>query len=99
MENKVLVAYASTYSSTQEVAEVVTATLRDHELAVDLQPARDVRSLEGYRAVVLDTFDMLSPAYDRPLTHPELEGALARAGVRDIRRLPSHGLSLVGEKA
>jgi menaquinone-dependent protoporphyrinogen oxidase len=50
---KVLVAYASTYGSTREVAEAVTATLRGHELAVDLQPARDVQSVAGYRAVVL----------------------------------------------
>ena len=53
MEIKVLVAYASTYGSTREVAEAVTSTLRGHQLAVDLQPARDVRSLVGYRAVVL----------------------------------------------
>ena len=53
MEIKVLVAYASTHGSTREVAEAVAATLRGHELAVDLQPARDVRTLEGYHAVVL----------------------------------------------
>jgi len=53
MEIKVLVAYASTHSSTQEVAEVVAATLREHGLTVDLQSARNVRTLEGYRAVVL----------------------------------------------
>ncbi len=53
MEIKVLVAYASTHGSTQEVAEAVVATLRGHELTVDLQPARDVRTLDGYGAVVL----------------------------------------------
>lgn len=53
MEIKVLVAYASTHGSTQEVAEAVAATLRERELRVDLQPARDVRRLEGYSAVVL----------------------------------------------
>jgi menaquinone-dependent protoporphyrinogen oxidase len=53
MGSNVLVAYASTYGSTREVAEAVTATLRGHGLPVDLQPMRDVRSLEGYRAVVL----------------------------------------------
>jgi menaquinone-dependent protoporphyrinogen oxidase len=35
------------------VAEDVAATLRSQGLAVDLQPARNVRTLEGYRAVVL----------------------------------------------
>lgn len=53
MEIKVLVAYASTHGSTQEVAEAVAATLREYELTVDLQPARNVRTLDGYRAVVL----------------------------------------------
>jgi menaquinone-dependent protoporphyrinogen oxidase len=53
MESNVLVAYATTHGSTREVAETVVATLRSHGLAVDLQPMRDVRSLEGYRAVVL----------------------------------------------
>lgn len=53
MAINVLVAYASTHGSTQEVAEAVAATLREHGLAVDLQPARNVRTLEGYSAVVL----------------------------------------------
>jgi menaquinone-dependent protoporphyrinogen oxidase len=53
MEIKVLVAYASTHGSTREVAEAVAATLRAHGLSVDLQPARDVRGLEAYGAVVL----------------------------------------------
>jgi menaquinone-dependent protoporphyrinogen oxidase len=53
MENKVLLAYTSTHGSTQEVAEAVAATLRANGLAVDLQPLRNVRSLDGYRAVVL----------------------------------------------
>jgi menaquinone-dependent protoporphyrinogen oxidase len=51
----VLVAYATRYGSAQEVAEAVAATLRERGLEVDTQPMRDVRSLEGYRAVVLGT--------------------------------------------
>ncbi len=53
MENKVLLVYASTHGSTQEVAEAIAATLRRHELIVDLMPMRNVRTLEGYSAVVL----------------------------------------------
>jgi menaquinone-dependent protoporphyrinogen oxidase len=53
MNTKVLVAYASTHGSTQEVAEVIAETIRAQGLVVDLQPARAVRSLEGYSAVVL----------------------------------------------
>jgi menaquinone-dependent protoporphyrinogen IX oxidase len=50
MDTKILVVYASTHGSTQEVAEVVAGTLREHELTVDLQRARDIRTLEGYSA-------------------------------------------------
>lgn len=53
MSASVLVAYASRYGSTQEVAEAVAATLRERGLEVDLQPMRDVRRLEEYRGVVL----------------------------------------------
>ncbi len=55
MERKVLVAFASTHGSTQEVAAFVAETLRDLGLAVELQPARDVRSIDGYSAVILGT--------------------------------------------
>ncbi len=53
MEIKVLVAYASTHGSTQEVAEVVADVLRERGLVVDFQPVRNVRILAGYSAVVL----------------------------------------------
>jgi menaquinone-dependent protoporphyrinogen oxidase len=53
MEKKVLVAYASTHGSTQEVAEVIAESLRECGLVVDLQHIRKVRTLDGYAAVVL----------------------------------------------
>ena len=53
MSEPVLVAYASRYGSTQEVAEEIADTLRKAGLAVDLWPARDVKGLDGYGAVVL----------------------------------------------
>jgi menaquinone-dependent protoporphyrinogen oxidase len=53
MSASVLVAYATRYGSTQEVAEAVAATLCERGRAVDIQPMRDVRTLEGYNAVVL----------------------------------------------
>ncbi len=53
MEIKVLVTYASMHGSTQEVAEDIAATLRSQEVEVELRPIRAVRSLDGYRAVVL----------------------------------------------
>jgi menaquinone-dependent protoporphyrinogen oxidase len=53
MSASVLVGYATRYGSTQEVAEAVTATLRDSGLEVDIQPMHEVRTLASYRAVVL----------------------------------------------
>ena len=53
MNTPILLAYATRYGSTQEVAAAVAGTLREQGLAVDLQPMRDVRTLDGYAAVVL----------------------------------------------
>jgi menaquinone-dependent protoporphyrinogen oxidase len=53
MSASILVAYATRYGSTQEVAEAVAATLRERGLAVDIQPMRNVRTLDQYRAIVL----------------------------------------------
>lgn len=48
-----LVAYASKHGSTAEIAEAVADELRKAGLAVDCAPAGDVRSLEGFDAVVI----------------------------------------------
>jgi menaquinone-dependent protoporphyrinogen oxidase len=53
MSASILVAYATRYGSTQEVAEAVAETLRERGLEVDIGPMRDVRDLDQYRAVVL----------------------------------------------
>lgn len=53
MSTSLLVGYATRHGSTQEVAEVVAATLREGGLAVDLRLLREVRSLGGYSAVVI----------------------------------------------
>ena len=53
MSDSVLVAYATRYGSTQEVAEAIGETLREEGLGVEVQPLRDVRTLAGYDAVVL----------------------------------------------
>ena len=53
MSTSVLVGYATRYGSTQEVAEVIATTLRESGLAVDILPLRDVRTLAGYKAVVM----------------------------------------------
>ena len=53
MNGKILVAYATTHGSTQEIAESVAEALRERGLEVDVQQAGKVGSLEGYKAVVL----------------------------------------------
>jgi menaquinone-dependent protoporphyrinogen oxidase len=51
--NSVLLAYATRFGSTQEVAETVAASLREAGLEVDLQLMSQVESLDQYEAVVL----------------------------------------------
>jgi menaquinone-dependent protoporphyrinogen oxidase len=53
MESPILVGYATRYGSTREVAETVAATLRDQGLEVDIRPLSEVRTLDGYSAVVV----------------------------------------------
>ena len=53
MSTVVLVAYATRYGSTREVAEAIAATLRDHRLEVECRAARDVQMLADYGALVL----------------------------------------------
>lgn len=53
MSASILLGYATTYGSTREVAEVIAATLRESGLTIDVQPLREVKSLEGYSAVVV----------------------------------------------
>ena len=49
----ILLAYASRYGSTQEVAETITAALRQAGFEVDMQPIQEVKALDDYTAVVL----------------------------------------------
>ena len=49
----ILLAYASRFGSTQEVAETIASTLSEAGLEVDLQLMQEVKSLDRYDAVVL----------------------------------------------
>jgi menaquinone-dependent protoporphyrinogen oxidase len=51
----VLVAYASKYGSTREVAEAIVAALQEQGVDAVAQPAGEVESLDGHSAVVLGT--------------------------------------------
>jgi 2-polyprenyl-3-methyl-5-hydroxy-6-metoxy-1,4-benzoquinol methylase/uncharacterized protein YbaR (Trm112 family) len=54
---------------------------------------------QRYDWAILDTFDMLSPAFDQPQTQAEAEKALSGAGIGEIRRMTRSGLNLVGKRS
>jgi menaquinone-dependent protoporphyrinogen oxidase len=51
--DRILVAYATKFGATAEIAEAIGKTLESAGLQVDVRPARDVESFGPYRAVVL----------------------------------------------
>jgi len=51
--NTVLVAYATKRGSTREVANDVARVIRESGLEIEIYPAREVKSLDRYSAVVL----------------------------------------------
>ncbi|RPI34449.1 MAG: hypothetical protein EHM70_02855 [Chloroflexota bacterium] len=53
MDGKVLIAYASKYGATAEIAGRIGQGLREAGLSIDVLPAIRVRDLTPYRAVVL----------------------------------------------
>lgn len=53
MASKVLVAFATKYGATGEIAERIGSVIRDAGLTVDVMPVHRVRGLEGYSVVVL----------------------------------------------
>jgi menaquinone-dependent protoporphyrinogen oxidase len=53
MTTSILLAYATSHGSTQEVAQSMAETLRSAGFNVDLQPASKVRAVSGYAGVIL----------------------------------------------
>jgi menaquinone-dependent protoporphyrinogen oxidase len=53
MQKKVLIAYATYYGSTMEVAQAVAERIRALGAEVDVQPVKEVHDLSPYQAVVL----------------------------------------------
>jgi len=53
---------------------------------------------QRYRWSIMDTFDMLAPAYDVPQRYQDISRVLRAAGMVDIRRLPARGLCVLSRK-
>ena len=77
----ILLAYATRYGSTQEVAETITTTLREDGVKVDIQPMQDVKNLDNYSAVVLGA------AIYNARWHPEAHKFLSKYQ-ETLRQLP-----------
>jgi menaquinone-dependent protoporphyrinogen oxidase len=53
MENKILVAYASKYGATKEIAEKIGEVLKREGLQADVLPVKSIKSLSEYKVVVI----------------------------------------------
>lgn len=53
MKNRILIAFTSKYGSTREVADVIAGTLKNGGFEVDAQPIGKIRTIDGYRSLVL----------------------------------------------
>lgn len=63
---------------------------------VDMPELRSIK--KRYEWAILDTFDMLSPAYDNPMTESSVRECLEKAKVKDIKRLPNPGVNVIAQK-
>ncbi len=59
---------------------------------------KDLSRKDRYEWTVLDTFDMLAPAFDQPQTAKETETNLSRGGIKNIKRLKNPGVNIIGDK-
>lgn len=54
---------------------------------------------QRYAWAVLDTFDMLSPRYDEPMTEAEVAKVFAESSIISMESLATGGLTIIGKKA
>ncbi len=53
---------------------------------------------QRYEWAILDTFDMLSPAYDSPMTEASVRKCLENSRMKNIRRLANPGVNMIAVK-
>ncbi len=68
----ILLAYATRFGSTQDVAETIAASLRQSGFEVDMQPMADVKTLDAHDAIVLGA------AIYNAHWHPDVHNFLSR---------------------
>jgi len=67
MADKVLVAYASKYGATQEIAEKVGEVLKQAGIAIELLPLKKVKKPETYKAAIIGAAVYIGQWY-KPMT-------------------------------
>jgi menaquinone-dependent protoporphyrinogen oxidase len=110
MFTPILVAYASQYGSTRDVALTIAATLRQEGHGVDVEEMRAVSSLEGYRAVMVgapfyagrwhaDVRPFLDRFREELRDHPVAVFALGPVGAGEVPALGNTRQALLEELA
>ena len=59
---------------------------------------KELSMRQRYQWAVLDTFDMLAPAYDNPQRYADVVEIMKERNIGEIQRLSNPGLNLVGTK-
>ena len=60
--------------------------------------SKELSMRQRYQWAVLDTFDMLEPAYDNPQRYADVVEIMKERNIGEIQRLSNPGLNLVGTK-
>ncbi|MBN2205509.1 MAG: flavodoxin [Thermoleophilia bacterium] len=87
MNDTVLVAYATRYGSTREVAEAAAATLREHGLTVEVAAAKDAAVGDGHDGGAREHGHVGHVGYDGVLlATPFYMGAMLKGAARFLER-------------
>jgi menaquinone-dependent protoporphyrinogen oxidase len=53
MSSSILIGYATRYSSTWEVAEMINGSLQEKGLTAEIKPLQEINNLDGIRAFII----------------------------------------------